>query len=468
MRKIFVCVCVAVVVLACLAPAVFASGIGQIQSPLVEPTPSSVSNADGVILDFAYVNGRSLHNGNPVLMICHLVLPVGSLALIQGGSGLNSSLFVTDRPVEYYYDRYDVVTGDYLDRGSQNFNTINKTIEGVTYHYGILNNINNTVNNGFYQSSDFFVIQTPGSSYFDIIWAPEVVPLNSYNSLMAEPVSDEYNRYFALVGSSQKYLFQVHFWVTEMITLQLTNPDQTTETYFNVKDLFAPVVRLKNNQLSLHYECIDPDMLDLLNATTQAVIHGLRIQITKYDFYTGQYIDSYLFTDFTVAGYKYDFQYNLGSYNDYDAVGIWGVYYDSFDSSYHYNKLACKWSYDQSFAEWQANTLRYLQLIYNVLSEQPEDEPTINDDMSAADEVHSVIDSLTPTDQYGNKVDTAQRVESELDRANLQIEDLREGVGTLNETMEGFLFLDPLFYVPLLVGLALGLVITILGKNKSG
>lgn len=461
MRTCFIFILVAVIVLACFAPVVFASGIDTIQSPIVEPVPFVSEDSNGLHIIIYWVG---FDNNTYLFTKFDAIFPVGTKIYFRG-STRQSMFLATNAPTSGVRESYNLVTGQLYLESNAGMVNISVTVDGIEYTKFLW--CNNTENNGFYPVNDNIRIDVQGSEYYPVEWATEPTPLNYYSTLLAEPVADEYNRYFALVGDTYRYLYQVHFWASEMITLQLTNPDQTTETYFDIRGLFAPVVRLENNVLSLSYECVDPDMLDLLNATTQAEIQGLKIQITKYDFYTGAYEDSFLFEYFQVAESGYTFQYNLGNYNDYDAIGVWGVYYDSFNGSYHYNKLACVWSYNPSFEQWQADTLQYLQLIYNVLSQQPEEDPTINDDMSAVNDVESVIDSLQPTDQNGQRIDTAEKVQSELNRANAEIESLRTGASSLNSTMENFIFMDPLFYVPLLVALALGLVITILGKNKS-
>lgn len=450
-----------------LLPVIHVRAADAIQSPILEPVPQTYSDSLGLHVKMQWVLLE--RRGSSDVYCLHVydcVFPSNTqLRVNVYFNGLNAAFRSTEQPLSGTHEVYDVQTGEYLIAESITLANWNYTVDSVAYRYYV--RVVNCVNNGFFDASDSFVVEASWATQYEIEWAHEETPLNYYSTLLAEPVADEYNRYFALVGETYKYLFQVHFWASEMITLQLTNPDQTTETYFDIRGLFAPVVRLENNVLSVSYECVDPDMLDLLNATTQAEIQGLKIQITKYDFYTGAYEDSFLFEYFQVANSGYTFQYNLGNYNDYDAIGVWGVYYDSFNSSYHYNKLACVWSYNPSFEQWQTNTLQFLQLIYNVLSQQPEEDPTINDDMSAVNEVESVIDSLQPTDENGQRIDTAEKVQSELNRANAEIESLRTGASSLNRTMENFLFMDPLFYVPLLVALALGLVITILGKNKS-
>lgn len=121
-----------------------------------------------------------------------------------------------------------------------------------------------------------------------------------------------------------------------------------------------------------------------------------------------------------------------------------------------YNTLNQKWDITNS----------YLLSIYNLLNETDETY-LIDADTSQLNEMESAKNALVVTDQNGNNVDPAQAAAVGLSEAASQIGSLSTPVQTINGLMQSIVFDKPILLLPLIVGLGLGLMVTILGKNKS-
>lgn len=426
------------------------------------PVPDIYSDAEGIHVHLVWVqdNGSDLTYNE-----IEAIYPAGTRFRVYG-SQYQSMYLTTNQPSSGHKRTYNLLTGQLLTDKNANGVAYERTLDGIAYHYFLW--VNNTADNGFFPASNIFVVDAQGTpSYYDIVWGAVVPTPSVYRSFTSEPVADDINRYFILAGEDNAYLYHIKYWFSELYFMAYANLQNTDGAYVDITALFYPVLHLSDSGLSFSVEVNDTRFLALINALANSDIVSYDIQITRYDLKTGGYIDSFLFQNLAVSQGTFSIDYDFDPYDDFDAVAVYGVAYEDSSISYHYNRLACTWDVDPAFEAWQSSMLEYITLIYNILSQQAEEQPTIEQDTSAVDEYESIVQNLQPTDKNGNKVDTAQEVESQLNAVGDEIESLKDGAGDINGVISDFIFLDPLLYVPLLVALAMGLVITILGKNKS-
>lgn len=112
-------------------------------------------------------------------------------------------------------------------------------------------------------------------------------------------------------------------------------------------------------------------------------------------------------------------------------------------------------------------TNELLQDILDYLSQQMEDV-TISDSMSGFHEMESAKDELQVTDKRtGQPVDAADLGEEIFSDTMDAFDDLGSNVGAVGTLITNIITSNSIVMIPLIVGLALGLAVTILGKNKS-
>lgn len=130
-------------------------------------------------------------------------------------------------------------------------------------------------------------------------------------------------------------------------------------------------------------------------------------------------------------------------------------YFTWFKSTF-YDNLNQKWTF----------TNNYLVSIYNLLNETDE-TMTIEDDTSGVAAMESAKNDLVVTNAAGQAVDAGDAAAAGLSEAAQQIGEIAQPVGTINQLMQTIVFDKPKLLLPVIVALGLGLMVTILGKNKS-
>lgn len=121
-----------------------------------------------------------------------------------------------------------------------------------------------------------------------------------------------------------------------------------------------------------------------------------------------------------------------------------------------YDNLNSKWTF----------TNNYLVSIYNLLNETDE-TMEIEDDTSGVAAMESAKNDLVVTNAAGQTVDAGDAAAVGLSEAAVQIGEIAQPVGTINSLMQSIVFDKPKLLLPVIVALGLGLMVTILGKNKS-
>ena len=156
--------------------------------------------------------------------------------------------------------------------------------------------------------------------------------------------------------------------------------------------------------------------------------------------------------------------------DDNNAVIYNWAYYVSRFNNFTLNMMV----FARDFNDWYHSyyipktdeTNYLLEQILDYLTQEIE-EVTINDDMSSFDEMESARDDLQVTDQNGSVVNAADQAEVVFSEAASGLDELSPAVLSVNNFINDFIFGKTILLIPLIVGLALGLIVTILGKNKS-
>lgn len=298
-----------------------------------------------------------------------------------------------------------------------------------------------------------------------INWAAIIPYFHSYTSYISEPIPDPYNRYIVIAGEEQQYIYLLSFALSDLTMFDSQSISQGgDEVDLTFSNVFTPCIKLDNNQLKLEID-IDPQIFYILNNTN--TLYEYNLMLSKYKLLDGQYIESTLYNgsiNSSVTSLSFDF----GSVTDFDSIKTYGVQFiDSLNSNIHYNLLSCSWGHDPEFETWQENILFFLEGIYNLMNTSEDETVTISDDTSALNEMQSAENDLVVTDESGNVVDPVQAVGNNFSEAASQIGELSAPVSSINGLLQLLIFDKPKLVLPIIVALALGLLVTILGKNKS-
>lgn len=121
--------------------------------------------------------------------------------------------------------------------------------------------------------------------------------------------------------------------------------------------------------------------------------------------------------------------------------------------------------YDNLNNKWTV-TNNHILSIYNLLNESEETVP-IEADTSGVAAMESAKNDLVVTNASGQVVDAGDAAAVGLSEAAQQIGEIAQPVSTINQLMQTIVFDKPKLLLPVIVALGLGLMVTILGKNKS-
>ena len=138
------------------------------------------------------------------------------------------------------------------------------------------------------------------------------------------------------------------------------------------------------------------------------------------------------------------------------------AFYSLVDSNWSWFKTTF---YNNLNSKWEI-TNQYLISIYNLLNETDE-TMTIEDDTSGVAAMESAKNDLVVTNAAGQAVDAGDAAAAGLSQAAEQIGEIAQPVSTINQLMQTIVFDKPKLLLPIIVALGLGLMVTILGKNKS-
>lgn len=436
----------------------------NITTPLHEPQPVYEVLSDRIHITFYWVQNVS---NQDLLFEIEASYPLGTnMYFMKSGVGM----FRTDQqPIEITQNSYVLSDGSLKASGNDPMSNYQSTVDGITYKY--FKWCAMQLGSFFYPDNPAIKIDLPlYEQKYSITWAPDLPYVHTYKSYTSEPVCDDLNRYFILAGENNSYLYVIHYFLSEAVTFEnnvvVAAPGSVETSYqFSVKNLFCPYIDLTNSGFELSINC-DSDMLQLINANGSHII-TYDLQVAQYNLLDGQYVASYVFTDLVLTQNKIPLNVNLGNPEDYDSAKFYGVFYQDTSTTYHLNFLACTFSIDPDFEVWKDQVNQYLELIYQALTESEEEPATIADDMSAYDEMQSAKDALQVTDENGSEIDAAEQVEIAFSEAASGMADLSDGVQSVNGLISDLLLVHPYVIIPLIVALALGLVVTILGKNKS-
>lgn len=419
--------------------------------------------SDSIHIKLAWVYQLST---NPAY-ICYVDAnyPLNTHFYISGSSA--QSMYRTDQqPTQSVCNTYELVSGTLVSSTDFNGVRINDTVGNLSSP-NYFKWVNNTVGNGYYPVDSNFHIDNQGSTVVSVNWAEHIAQQVYYHSVLPMPVADDYNRFVVLTGENEGHLLWLNYHFQFLYGVQ----SQTSATFeeYDIKQsqYYAPTVRYSDDGFSFRLQ-MDPILFLYLSNLNFSGSVCCNYTLTDYNLITGEFISM---TSGNLEDLQPDIQYNLFSgYIDFEAVGIdlFGLNYEDTRSEGHLHRAAVLYSTDPDFERWKQSVLTWLENIYNVISAtESAEDVTIDNNIEAASELTEVIDALQPTDENGSKINTADVVSERFSDAGAYIGDMRDGGTAINQLIDTFFFSSPFFYVPVIVALALGLLITILGKNKS-
>lgn len=479
-KKLLVIIAALWVFLSCVP---FSFAAIPVNSPLERPIPS-LSTEGGTTHIVFYQVFETVYQeeygySGPILVKYDCNFPSSYTYEIYN-NGMNAGLVILNQNtnVTVNAQSWDVVTGRLIESKS---NLVwHGPLYGGRYLYSIGGHAYFPNNSPSYGLPDgYYYIASEGASIGQaahlvdpfVNWSVSPAALNIYKSHFAEPVTDDLNRYFVLAGEEGSQLYVVSYFMQEYDLMKNVTLNQSLSEWSQfttiIKNYVAPKIKLHNGQLILSIYC-DENFFQLVNPTDVQALNAFDIMVSEYDLLTGQYINSQLYQGVQYSENETILEYNFGNYHDYDSIKTWGVYYiDDNTSDYHYNYLACYWGVDPEIESWRDSVLEYLQMIYNILNQSAEEEVTIDTNMSAVDEFESAKDALQVTGENGQPIDAGEAAGEIFSNAAVELGNLSESTGTINSLMQRLIFSKPKLLLPLIVALSLGLLVTIVGKNKS-
>ena len=284
-------------------------------------------------------------------------------------------------------------------------------------------------------------------------WATVAPQWEILKSYMSEPVCDRYNRYMVLGTTEHTYLYWLSLtqyqieYVDSTETLDLT----TTGSPYNI------VIRYDQTGVKLAWEY---KTLDYASQPLCQLVYQMRMY--KFDLENGTYIGAWSFEG-TATSETQGIDVSAAFGETYTSVDVKGL---CFVTTEVVNKATIKWAYEPMWEEWKTQQERYLQRIIALLEQTGEAE-TINADESQKNEMQSARDALAVTDENGSKVGAGEAAGQALSEAAEEFDKVGDGVEAVNGIMNNILFKQPIVLLPLIVALGLGIVVTVLGKNKS-
>lgn len=124
------------------------------------------------------------------------------------------------------------------------------------------------------------------------------------------------------------------------------------------------------------------------------------------------------------------------------------------------------WSVDPVVVQWRSDISSKLDSIIELLRDSTGEEPTtISRDLASG--LAQAEEALQPKDAEGNPINVADEAQRVFDDSLEQVDALRPAFQVINSGLS-VITSRPLLMVPIIVALTLGLLITIIGKNKSG
>lgn len=445
--KLFNYLIVAIIILACPVKVL---SVDTIQSTIYTPIPTRINKGS---LDHIHAYIVAWDNPRSQYELLELDFDVPAGAVVQYYSSNKFAYYRSKQPISNLVEtKYKITTGTvvahYEYESTSPDATWYRAPSYVPYYP------NNTEARYFICDASI-VVGSPQDYIVSpfVIWTDPPIEITSYKAYMGEPVADDHNAYMIMGYGDHAELL----WISQRKFEYYQNSTQNPSVN-DINGYWDESIILSSSAQTLTYNHVIPSAL--LGITYTNYI----IQITCYDLTTGQYLRSAAYSGNSSSD---AINIDISSFMDISSledITCYGL--DCIVDSLELWRSRITWNVDPLFETWQANVINYLDLIYKVLSQDGE-EVTINQDQSDFDEVQSAKDGLAVTDSSGQTVDAAAQASEAFSDANKGIEDLAAPISSINDNIMQNVFFEPILLVPIVVALALGLLITILGKNKS-
>lgn len=456
MKKVVLIVFSALIFLPSFSFFSYADDLPVIDTPLDEPVPVYEVVDNSIHITYAYVY---LHSATQlyVLSVYDAYFPINTHFYVQKSgtgmfrfdnqptSGIITDYFLNDGSILHIDTD---VTGPRLNDTISNLNSPNY-FKWVWMNDGTF----------YYPDNPSFPVETPLKNRICYVnWGVRPASLHVFHSSLSEPVADEYNRYIVLGShdSQSAYLYMISF---NEIEFEFTSSSTGTRNVSHNGQLWSLTCAISDDDIGIGFLFQPPSTLDQLSYMK------FEMMISKYDLLTGEYLGSQLFGDVqSSSSFEIDVSSFFDSPDEYGSICVYGI--SCFINGPVYHRFSCIWQTDPDFVSWRQSVEDYLDKIYVILNQDGEDV-TISQDMSAIDEGQSAMNDLKVTDSQGNEIDAAQQVEAAFSEAASGMDNMSSGISSVNNIISDLFFQEPMILIVLIVFLALGLIVTILGKNVT-
>lgn len=323
-----------------------------------------------------------------------------------------------------------------------------------------------------------------------VTWATSVPQQVQYQSYLPEPQWDLHNRYVVVNDT----LYWISYYVNSAYIQQMsvesgsqvyqqsasgtedgTYLDMSTSAYFyyhaNDSITYNGIVYypVSIQDMSLSFEdmicpCLVSGSTWRLSFDTDFfadyfnILNGFlldyRIYVSSFDLITGEYIES-IYSENTQLNNQ-DININIGLPEEVSSIYCYGVNFIN-RSNLPVNLASIVWSYDFDFATWRDDMYSKLDAIYNLLSQS--DVPSTTAPVDYA----SLLDP-EPTVSGYDAEDAGSLLAGAVSDVNVELGDGMDwGRNQINDFATGV----PELFIVLILALAFGLTIMILGKKKS-
>lgn len=527
--QVLICAVVSIALISLISLFAFAAP-ARLNSPLLEPVPSVVDNGDGTKTYTFFV--LTCENGSTVSNLYENVVTTSSSNQLvfrvgQQNTVVNGVLQIGSNTVTHYL----VSSGSVVEVSSftptdlGNYFHVNNANFTFRFRAGYFPKQSAGSTNCYIHAwcpEGVTFVNSAGAYYVDdwVGWAVDSSE-NIFYSHLDKPVQDQWNRFFIAYNRKTKEGILIHFNVclngifqamfdgavsyasssvsgdgyytipayaidlegfydsTGQYYQGAISPNQSgdVDIIFSVPastgfisaelsqlvdgNAFSPLVDFSSG--SETYKLYQPSLI-YSNFGSQAVHYNVVVGI--YNLLDGTLQNQYVFD--SVLGNSNSVTLNIGTpISDIAATHIidFGcLYYPNLASGFNLGSVV--WSVDPVVVQWRSDITGKLDTIISLLQNSGADEPTtISRDLASG--LASAEEALQPKDADGNPIDVAEEAQKVFDDSLDQLDELSPGVQLLQDSSD-FLFERPIILLPVFVALTLGLLITIIGKNKSG
>lgn len=526
--NIFFALGVAVAVVLLTVPAASAAP-ARLRSPMTEPVPEKIVNGDGTITYSVYLMraavGGTAEQDRTILFRSTFTVPESSINLLFLPNQQGGAINITSSTGSAVVESFNVDDGSLLDV----YRRSSPSVEAYQLQTGYTTGFK-FVNSyfprswGMYAGPSVFVHYwlPDGVQVYDALgsysvadwvdWAVDPAE-NIFYSHLDRPVQDPYNRYIVGYNRQSKEGVLIHFNIalsgvfsgfndfagslpvsgeldlSDLLANSQGYYDSTGQFYQTSFDQNGDTIDFTLSSGSISFsgnlnQWIDGSTwspeLDFSSGIESYKFYQPSILYNNYGAVNAHYniiCSVYNLLDGTLKN-QYIFDSVLSNSNSIDLnigtplsdLGVTHIltfgtlYKPQVNNGLNWGSVV--WSVDPVVVQWRSDVSLKLDSIIELLRNSGGEEPTtISRDLASG--LAQAEEALQPKDADGNPINVADEAQRVFDDSLDQIDELKPGIQFIQDSTS-FLFERPIVLLPVFVALTLGLLITIIGKNKSG